>query len=83
LGGLEDTVVVGVVRDDADTLDQFVDPADAYDLGGGRLDVVVRPVERYQRPPRNVPALLATHEASGVTKFAAEVRRHLPPRTRT
>lgn len=46
------------------------------------ISTLYKQVERYQRPPRDVPALLAALKASGVIEFAAEVRRHLPPRSR-
>ena len=45
LGGLEDTVIVGVVGDDADALDRFEDLADANELGHGSPHVVVLPGE--------------------------------------
>lgn len=50
---------------------------------GTVISTLHKQVERYQRPPRDLPALLAALEASGVTEFAAEVRRHLPPQRRT
>jgi len=49
---------------------------------GTVISTLYKQVERYQRPPRDVPALLAALEASGVPEFAAEVRRHLPPHVR-
>jgi predicted nucleic acid-binding protein len=50
---------------------------------GTVISTLHKQVERYRRPPRDVPALLAALEASGLTEFAAEVRRHLPPQRRT
>lgn len=46
---------------------------------GTVVAVLERQTARYQRPPRDVPALLAALERSGVPEFAEEARRHLRP----
>ena len=51
LGGLEHPIDVGVVRDDADTLDGCDDLTDAHDLGEGSPHVVVLPPERLGADP--------------------------------
>lgn len=50
------------------------------ELAPGALIAVLRAqAARYKRSPRDVAALLAVLERSGVPEFAEAVRRHLPP----
>ena len=46
---------------------------------GAVVAVLERQTARYQRPPRDLAALLAVLERSGVPEFAEEARRHLRP----
>jgi hypothetical protein len=51
LGGLEHTIVVGVVHDDADAVDRFDDLADANELSEGSPHELVLPPELLGEDP--------------------------------
>jgi hypothetical protein len=51
LCGLEHPTVVGVVRDDVDTLDRFDDLTDAHDLGEGGPQIDELATERLGEDP--------------------------------